>query len=377
MTYFAELNMALMLLILFILVLAAQLFIYFNTFSKLAFYKEDNHPVDSNIPVSVIICARNEGDNLTEYLPKILSQDYPKFEVIVVNDCSYDNTDDVLREYAVIFPNLRGITVKEDEYYKHGKKFALMVGIKGAKYDHLLLTDADCVPDTEKWISTMMKAYSPGKEIVVGYGPYQKKEGFLNKLIRYDTFVIGLQYLSKALRQQTYMGVGRNLSYKKELFFRHKGFSGHYHIASGDDDLFINQAATASNVAVVVDKNAFTYSVPSKNFNQWLEQKQRHLSTASLYKPATKTGLFFYFSVHYLFWMLFFALLFFKSTLFIALGVFLIKLTAQMIIFNNAMKRLNEKDLLPWTPIMEFILLFMYPFFQISGKFSKPNKWKR
>ncbi|MFL5752000.1 MAG: glycosyltransferase [Bacteroidia bacterium] len=372
----SQLNIELVLLALFAFVFLLQLVIYLGTFSKLAFYKKTSTPLDQKPPVSIIMCARNEGDNLTEFLPKILTQDYPEFEVIVVNDCSLDNTEDVLREYSKIFTNLKTITIKEDGYYKTGKKFAMLVGIKGAKYEHLLMTDADCCPESEQWIARMMEGYAESKEIVLGYGAYRKESGFLNKLIRFDTFMIALQYLSLALKNKAYMGVGRNLSYKKELFFRHKGFSTHYHIKSGDDDLFINQAATVNNTAVVLDPESFTSSIPEKKLSAWWDQKKRHLSTAPLYKTSTKAKLGFFYTINYLFWSLFIVLLFFKNALFIALGVFLLKIIVQMVIFSGAMRRLKEKDLLPWFILLDVVFLFLYPALHISKKFTKPNKWK-
>ena len=173
---FTQISTELILLAVLALAFIMQMIVYFGTFSKLAWLKPTaNADINNTIPVSVIICARNEGDNLTEFLPKIMSQHYPNFEVLVVNDCSWDNTEDVLREYKDVFPNLKAITVKEDDYYKHGKKFALMVGIKGASHEHLLLTDADCVPDSDNWIAEMMQGFGNYLEIVLGYGPYFKE----------------------------------------------------------------------------------------------------------------------------------------------------------------------------------------------------------
>ncbi|MGZ4038382.1 MAG: glycosyltransferase, partial [Bacteroidia bacterium] len=226
-------------------------------------------------PVSVIICARNEDENLTEYLPKVLTQDYPEFEVLVVNDCSWDNTETVIDEFAKIFPNLKKVNIKEDAYYKHGKKFAVMVGIKGAKYENLVFTDADCVPVSDQWLKEMASGFSGTKEIVLGYGAYTKQPGFLNTLIRFDTFTIALQYLTAAIKGKAYMGVGRNLGYKKSLFFKHKGFSSHYHITSGDDDLFVNEAATPDNTNVCLSHDAITYSKAKTSFADWRRQKQR------------------------------------------------------------------------------------------------------
>ena len=166
-----------------------------------------------------------------------------------------------------------------------GKKFPLSIGIKTAKYEIVLLTDADCVPASELWIEKMQETYDDDTEIVLGYGAFHKKKGLLNKLIRWETFHTALQYFSYTLAGKPYMGVGRNLSYKKTVFFRHKGFSAHNNILSGDDDLFINNAATKKNTKINIDKDAFTLSEPVKSWGQWVKQKTRHYSTGKHYKP--------------------------------------------------------------------------------------------
>jgi biofilm PGA synthesis N-glycosyltransferase PgaC len=330
----------------------------------------------SQEPVSIIICARNEDDNLTEFLPKILVQDYPEFEVIVVNDCSIDNTENVIDEFAKIFPNLKKVTIKEDDYYKHGKKFAVMVGIKGTKYDNLLFTDADCFPANENWLKDMASGFVNKKEIVLGYGAYKKDDGFLNKLIRFDTFLIAANYLSAAVKGKAYMGVGRNLAYKKELFYKQKGFSKHYHITSGDDDLFINQASTQENTNVVVSPNAITYSLAKTNFADWKRQKQRHLTTAPHYNSNSKTKITLGYTFQYGFHLLFLAVLLFKTTIIAALVGFILKIIIQMIIFKKTSKKLNEVDLWALSFFYEIILLIVYPIFHISKLFHKPSKWK-
>lgn len=327
-------------------------------------------------PVSIIICARNEDDNLTEFLPKILVQDYPEFEVIVVNDCSMDNTENVIDEFAKIFPNLKKVTIKEDDYYKHGKKFAVMVGIKGAKYDNLLFTDADCFPANEQWLRDMGSGFVNKREIVLGYGAYKKEQGFLNKLIRFDTFLIAANYLSAAIKGKAYMGVGRNLAYKKELFYKQKGFSKHYHITSGDDDLFVNQACTSENTNVAVSHNAITYSLAKTNLADWKRQKQRHLTTAPHYNSGSKSRIMVGYILQYAFHFLFLAVLLYKTTIISALVGFILKICFQMIIFKKTSRKLNEVDLWALSFFYEIILLIMYPVFHISKLFHKPNKWK-
>lgn len=359
----------------FALVGLVQCIIYLVVYGKVAFYR-GSAISDGMPPVSVIICAKNEADNLTEYLPRILTQEYPQFEVVVVNDCSWDNTEDVLREYGKIFPNLKTIVIKEDEYYKHGKKFALMVGIKGARYEHLLFTDGDCFPASSNWIREMMKGYSAGKEIVIGYGPYKKERSFLNKLVRFDTFLIALHYLSAAVANKAYMGVGRNLSYKKDLFFKNKGFARHYHIASGDDDLFINQAANESNTAVVLEKESFTYSNPASSLMEWSRQKARHLSTGSLYTASSRNRLVFLHGVTYLFWL--FAILAFTRVdwILVTASVFVLKHLVQLIVLYKGAEKLDEKDIIGGFLLFEFLLLFLYPAWHLNRTLFKSAKWK-
>lgn len=330
---------------------------------------------DGREPVSVIICARNEDENLTEFLPKILTQEYPEYEVIVVNDCSWDNTETVIDEFAKIFPNLRKVNIKEDAYYKHGKKFAVMVGIKGAKYENMLFTDADCYPSSDKWLSEMAAGFSTKKEIVLGYGAYIKTKGFLNTLIRFDSFLIALEYMTAAMKGSAYMGVGRNLAYKKSLFFKHKGFSSHYHITSGDDDLFVNEAATPENTNVCISHNSITYSKAKTNFGDWRRQKMRHLTTAPHYTSASRAKIGASFALKYLFYAMLVVLFCFKGTVLVGLGLFLLKIMFQMIIFNKAAKKFNEPDLWALSFVYEFVLLATYPVFHISKMFYKPNKW--
>ena len=327
-------------------------------------------------PVSIIICARNEDDNLTEFLPKILVQDYPEFEVIVVNDCSLDNTENVIDEFAKIFPNLKKVTIKEDDYYKHGKKYAVLIGIKGTKYNNLLFTDADCFPADDQWLKNMSAGFANKKEIVLGYGAYLKNVGFLNKLIRFDAFYIATNYLSAAIKGKAYMGVGRNLAYKKDLFYKEKGFAKHYHITSGDDDLFINQACTKENTNVVVSHSAITYSLAKKNFSDWKRQKQRHLTTAPHYNSSSKTKITLGYASQYSFHFMFLSLFLFKTTMLAALIGLVLKICIQMIIFKKASMKLNETDLWALSFFYEIILLTVYPIFHISKLFHKPNKWK-
>ncbi|MEY3399319.1 MAG: hypothetical protein RL220_1913, partial [Bacteroidota bacterium] len=123
-----------------------QLIYILHFFGKISGRKAIENSGGKELPVSVIICARNEEKNLREHIPVLMEQDYPEFEVIVVNDSSWDDTDAILNAFHVHYPNLRIVTLDEEKQNLQGKKFALTLGIKAAKYDTILLTDADCVP---------------------------------------------------------------------------------------------------------------------------------------------------------------------------------------------------------------------------------------
>ena len=247
---------------------------------------------DADLPkVSVIVCARNEQTNLSNYLHTLLHQDYPCYEVIVVNDGSEDNTQLILERYAAQYNNLYITFVPQGARVISSKKLALTIGVKAANYDHILLTDADCRPESRHWIREMMSGFVHGKqqtEVVLGYGAYFQEDTLLNSVINYDTLFIGLQYLGKAAAKHPYMGVGRNLAYKKETFFKHNGFQGMLHEQAGDDDLFVNKVTTRRNTAIVCSRNSITWSEPKHTWHDWLHQKRRHLSVSHNYKIGSK-----------------------------------------------------------------------------------------
>jgi len=355
---------------LFCLVSLIQIFYYTFFFSRVAFYRETTRLQSQQHPVSVIICVRDEDENIARYLPGVLVQKYPStHEVIVVNDNSVDDSKYILEELQKTFKSLQIINLKQEAKLISGKKYPLSIGIKEAKHEIVLLTDADCVPASEFWIQKMQDAYVNGTEVVIGYGAYNKRPGLLNKVIRFETFHSALQYLSFALAGTPYMGVGRNLSYKKDVFLRNKGFSSINHIPGGDDDLFINKVATKKNTKVVIDKEAITLSQPKKTFGDWLRQKTRHYSTARYYRTGNKFLLALYSLSQFLFYpFLIVTAIFYNWQL--ALGVFTVRLLLQAWIFFKAMKKLNESDLWPLFVFFDIWMFFYYIIFA-------PTLWKK
>jgi len=359
----------------FCFITLVQLFYYGFFFMRLAFYKAKAKTSSQSHPVSVIICARDEAANLAKNLPGALVQEYrTTHEVIVVDDNSYDDTKYLLEEFQKTFKQLHMVQLKQEAKFIPGKKFPLSVGIKTAKYEVVLLTDADCVPASEFWMDKMQQVYDENTEIVLGYGPYHKKKGLLNKLIRWETFLTALQYFSYALAGRPYMGVGRNLSYKKTVFFRHKGFTAHNHIAGGDDDLFIKTAATATNTKISIAPDTFTLSEPAKTFGQWVKQKSRHYSTSRYYKPVHKFLLGLFSLSQFLFYPLLAASIIFYGWQ-AALIVFGIRFLVQAVVYYICMKKLNEKDLYPFFLFFDIWMFFYYIFFSIALLKRPRKKW--
>jgi glycosyltransferase involved in cell wall biosynthesis len=326
--------------------------------------------------VSVVICAHNEFHHLSETLPAILDQDYPDFEVVVVNHSSDDDTSWLLSRLEEQYPHLSTITIKEDLNFFSGKKFPLSIGIKSAKHNLILLTDADCKPSSRHWIRHMQSAFQCKTEIVLGYGPYNRTPGLLNKMIRFDTAHIAIQYLSYALAGIPYMGVGRNLSYLKEVFYRNQGFISHYRIRSGDDDLFINRVARRSNTAIMVHPDSYNYSEPKQTLGKWITQKRRHFSTSHLYKFRDKFILGLYGSSLATFYILFVVLLALNWSVIPVLGLFVLRMASQYIVLTGCMKRLKEKDLVPFLPFYEVMLLLFNAGIMVSNLINKPVRWK-
>jgi biofilm PGA synthesis N-glycosyltransferase PgaC len=353
-----------------------QLYFLFSYYQNFKFNDSAATSIREKLPVSVIICARNESQNLQQNLPLILAQNYPNFEVVVVNDCSTDDSSTVLDQFERDHANLKVVNVTEHKRFKTGKKFALTMGIKAAKNEHLLLTDADCKPASYQWINLMQEGFSDQHEIVLGYSPYQKTGKFLNTFIRFETIKTAINYLSAALNRSPYMGVGRNLAYTKSLFFRSKGFAAHLHLISGDDDLFINQNANAVNTAIRINPEAHTYSETKTGLSDYYRQKRRHMGVGKFYKTKNRILITLDALSGFLFYTLLIALLFLKFEPWIVGGIFIFRLIAQCLIYPEIFKKLDAADLIWWFPMLDLFYYIYLNIFGVVGSVTKNLKWK-
>lgn len=352
-------------------ILILQLLICVRLFSPLLRYK----PVDGNIadePVSVIICARNEAEMLRKNLPLVLQQSYPSMEIIVVNDNSTDASGLLLDDLQQQHSHLKIVHLTEKKH--PGKKHALTEGIRHASHHWIVVTDADCQPASPNWLKALIQQRRPGTELILGYGAYRKKNGLLNKLIRFDTVQIATQYMSLALRGQAYMGVGRNMAYTKSIFETAGGLTSHWNISSGDDDLFVQQVSTAFNTEIAIGPESFTVSYPKENFRAWIRQKARHISTSGKYKGIIQfrlgliplINLFFYLGV-------IFTAIFVHP--FPALCFLIVKWGFLSFCYSRILGKFHEKDLILYIPLLDLIYIFVLPVIGAANLFTGSRKW--
>ena len=355
-----------------------QLIYWIFIFSKLAFYKIPTPNLQKEQePVSIIICAHNEAENLEKNLPRILNQNYRSYEVIVVNDNSTDETHSIVFKYMKNYPTLRIVNSKPKQFGEVGKKFPLREGIESSKYQTLLLTDADCCPASTEWLSLMQNRLTDKVEIALGYSPYYETQSkILNRFIRFEAIYTAIQYLSFALVGESYMGVGRNLAYRKNLFFQVDGFDKHKHIASGDDDLFINEVANRENVGIVLDKKAFVYSDPKTTWKSYFRQKTRHLSTAGSYQLRHKVLLGLLSLSHFLHYAGGLILIILKFSIIFVGMVFVLRMSVILFYYARLLNKFQDHSLLKWIPFLDFMYILYYVVFAPFLIIGKTVTWK-
>ncbi len=345
-------------------ILLSALFILFLAFSlvQLAFWlgpaagllplkRKKFAPDSERVPVSLVVCARNALDQLKRAVPIWLAQDYPEFELIVVDDGSVDGSADWLRKAQADHDRLRVLEAEQPS--PPGKKAALTKGIQAARYPLVLLTDADCLPLSRFWIQHMQAELRGSTEIGLGLSVYRRYPGWLNRFIRFDALNTGMQYLALAHAGMPYMGVGRNLIYARELFNRVDGMRSHQHIISGDDDLFVNQAASYYNTRVILRPESLTLSEPKGTWRGFLRQKKRHLSVGREYKPfhkAVLAALSLSWVGHYAFGLI---LLLAGAHIGWVVALYALRMVAVNWVSSRLWPDWRSADLLPWIPVLD------------------------
>lgn len=347
--------------ILFITAIIIQLVYALYFFARIfqnhtATVKQD--PRATRLPISLVICAHNEAHNLQHTLPLIFAQRYisetPFSEVIVVNDNSTDNTAAILENFRQAFPVLKIVTITpETPRLVKGKKFALSFGVAAASHEWLVFMDADCAPASENWLSEMAVPFCNGKKIVAGYGGFYTKKGLLNTFVRWETLHTFLQYATYAWAGKPYMAVGRNMACAKNTWLQAQQSEVWNQLPSGDDDLLMSTMANRENTTIVYTKKSFTYSDSPATWQQWISQKQRHLSTGKYYKPLIKILLGGYAMSHALCWLLF-AMMLCMGFYGWAIGLMGLRCLLYWLAWYRSAVLLNEKKLWFFFPLFDF-----------------------
>ncbi|MCC6841077.1 MAG: glycosyltransferase [Flavobacteriales bacterium] len=349
-------------------------FFHLAVFSRLAFRKPQAVP-DRDLPVSVVVCGRNESTSLQRLIPLLMEQDHREFEVVVVNDRSQDDTWEVLQWMKPSWPRLKPVNIQADEKFSYGKKLALGVGVRSAKHPHVLVTDADCLPSGRDWISLMASGFKGGRQIVIGHSPYAHQPGLTNLLERYDGFTKAVQYISFAQAGLPYMGVGRNMAFTSDLFFAAKGQHRHRQLMSGDDDLFINEVARANNTAAVADLRAHMSTRATPDLATWFRRKRRHYTTARFYRLGHQLLLTLLPAARLLLWATILYLVFSGN-----LQAALIGLSVELLVFLPigmlAMRRLGAGRIIWLSLPLEWLFLLLDPCIYLSTLIIKPQRWK-
>ncbi len=337
---------------------------------------KNKHVSNFTLPLSIVICAKNAASLLQKNLPFVLEQIYPAdWEVLVVDDASQDETAFILKEFSKKYPHLHIIKSEKNPYLK-GKKNALAQGIAASSYDTLLLTDADCVPASPQWALKMVQPLRQQDiNLVLGFAPYSGKKSLLTAWVHYETLLTAVQYGAWAAAGMPYMGVGRNIAYRKS-FFSELTLQKYRQLASGDDDLLISSNAKGANTALVSTADSFCYSPAPPDFATWIQQKRRHLSTATHYTTAQQIRLAAFSFSQFLFYFSAFYILLNNSPIkkWIAAAVFF-KIIFSAAIFYGIV-RVFKFPPLSWLQLAFFEMAhLLYYIFFAPFLFFKQKKW--
>ncbi len=371
--------------IVFLIAAGIQL-VYLFTF-LFAFRRAPSDGATAPAPVSVIVCAHDEAENLRELVPQLLSQDYPDFEVIVVNDRSNDSTFDYLLQESKRDPRLRMVNVKETPQRVNGKKYGITLGIKAAAHEWILLTDADCRPITTKWIQTMSRHFTDDTKFVLGFSPYMRKSGLLNLFIRFETILTAIQYFSFGWLKNPYMGVGRNLAYRKSMFLEEKGFNNFLHVTGGDDDLFVNIHARGDNTRLELAAESQMQSLPETTWRSFYQQKVRHLSVGKRYRFSHRFLLGLFSTSWIVTWAAWLPLMVWLMTFpasslpyltesYLIVVPFALRWIVLLLLVRSMLKRASLRFSLWALPVLDFIYAIYYLSTGLVALTTKKIRWR-
>lgn len=354
---------------------AAGIQIFYLVLFLLKLRTQKNLPPQTSEPVSIVVCGRNELENLRELIPLLLEQDYDSLEIVVVDDRSYDGSYDFIMNYASHDQRVRLVHIDETPSDFDHKKYALTLAMKAASHDRIIFTDADCRPTSKNWVRQMAAGFDDGKQIILGYSGYAKHGGLLNQFIRFDTLLTGMLYLSSAACGIPYMGVGRNMAYLKTFFMSRKGFNGYLRHIGGDDDLFVNKNGTGHNTGICIGPESFIVSTPKTKWRDFFRQKVRHLSAGREYRFSSRVFPGFFILSQMAFWISALILLGLRLELIVVGGVAVIRLAVLWITCSVCASRLGDRNR-GLVPLLDFLYVIYYLSTAPVALLTKKVQWK-
>ena len=319
--------------------------------------------------VSIIIAARNERDYLQALIPELLDQNYHDFEIIVGLDRCTDDSIGLLTSFQE--PKLKWVDIKNVPDDWNSKKYALKQAIDLSSKEWLLFTDADCIPNSESWITSMTSEISEKTNVLVGISPYVPSKKFLAQFNQFEAFMTYFLYSSFHLLKWPYMGVGRNMGIKKVYFYLLGGYESIKKIRGGDDDLFVQKAAR-SGIALVLGRSSLVFTFSASGWREYLKQKVRHLSVGRHYKSSITVALSFYHLNHLFTWALMVAS--FRSSFLVP--ILLIYLFIKLVSYSFVSDKIGAGFNYILFPIVDGLYAIIIPVIGIWSKLKKDIEWK-
>ena len=359
----------------FLVATLVQLLYHLFIFIRIWFYKESEHV--NYKPVSVIVSSKNQLDDLRSNLIYFLNQEYPEFEVIVINDASSDGTEDYLEELQKKYDYLKVVTktIQENDRFNKGKKFGITLAIKSATHDNLLFSDADSYPSSNQWIKKMQTYFSSKNQIVLAHSRLEKRKGLLNRLLRYESLYEGLLSFSSALCGFPFLAQRRNIGYTRGLFFSINGFFSHLNLSRGEAMLFVDEASNSRNTAVCLSAEAMTLSNKQKSYLEWCYDKRSYFHLAKRLRFSSLMILGMNFFSQLSFWMLIPVLLIYQINTQLVLLAFSLRFCMQFIVYCKMCKFTNEYSLLWFQPFYEISLMLINFILLLSTFIKKVHDW--
>ena len=335
---------------------------YFVLYGRFVFRKEKKTvPVEDLPPVSVVMAVRDESHLLIKSLPVLLSQDYPNYEVVVVNDNSIDETAQLVTDFKTTYPNLHYVDLTSSISNIRGRKFPLALGIKAAKNEIVVLTDASSIPASPYWLQHIAGRFTRKTRVVYGGVSVFRKPGFLNALMRYDAVRSLVLAFSYTLSGMPVMANGRNLAYTRSLFLKNKEtFVSQPRMPYGDDDIFMNKVASSLDCDVEPDPDAMV-SQNGLTPKRWFNQKKASFVTRSYYSFRSRFLLKMY---------NFLSLLFYA-----ALICAVISCLKDFLLLGIALGIAVLKIATPFVIVYDIIFVLLNPCINFLSKFEK-RKWR-